>query len=143
MKINKKVKIAVLSTLGIFLLLFAVLVYHIASAKPIDNASLQISRIDFKEPIDAVKAKEIHRTMKSIPGVINPHYFPEKNVLVYYHDMKIVNSKQVFDKLIAEGNYKAERLVIPTNIASKGVCPVMDQNSFKAKFARKVKQIFN
>ena len=63
MKINKKVKIIVGSILGIFVLLFLVLVVHIATAKPlvIDNASLQISRIDFKEPIDSLKAKEIHK----------------------------------------------------------------------------------
>ena len=66
MKINRKVKIIAGSILGIFVLLFLVLVVHIATAKPveIDNASLQISRIDFKEPIDSLKAKEIHRNLK-------------------------------------------------------------------------------
>ncbi|MGK4566356.1 hypothetical protein [Flavobacterium sp. 3HN19-14] len=82
MKINKKVKIAISSILGVFLLLFVVLVVHIVLAKPveIDNATLQISRIDFKEPIDAAKEKEIHRDMKSIPGVINPKFFPGKRI---------------------------------------------------------------
>ncbi len=71
MKTKKILKIATSSVLGVFLILSVVLVVHIANAKPveIDNASLQISRIDFKEPIDALKAKEIHRNLKSIPGV--------------------------------------------------------------------------
>lgn len=145
MKIHKGIKIAAGSILGIFLVLFTVLVVHIATAKPkvYDNATLQISRIDFKESIDSVKAKEIHRNMKSIAGVKNPKFYPEKNVLVYYHDMKIANSEQVFNALMEKGNYKAERLIIPANIASKQACPVMDENSFKYKFSRGVKRIFN
>ncbi|MDI1254621.1 MAG: hypothetical protein PSV16_00845 [Flavobacterium sp.] len=145
MKINKKIKIAIGSLLGVFLLLFVVLVVHIALAKPVavDNATLQISRIDFKEPIDAAKEKEIHRNMKSIPGVINPKFFPGKNVLVYYHDMKIANSEQVFNQLMAKGNYKAERLIIPVNIAAQKVCPAMNQNSFSYKFSRGIQRIFN
>lgn len=145
MKIHRSIKIAAGSIFGLFLVLFTVLVVHIATAKPkvYDNATLQISRIDFKELIDSLKAKEIHRNMKSIAGVKNPKFFPEKNVLVYYHDSKIVNSEQVFNQLMAKGNYKAERLVIPVNIASKQVCPVMDESSFKYKFSRGVKRIFN
>jgi len=145
MKIHRGIKIAAGSIVIVFLILFTVLVVHIATAKPVqyDNATMQISRIDFKEPIDSIKAKEIHRNMKSIAGVKNPKFFPEKNVLVYYHDIKLTNSQQVFDQLMAKGNYKAERLVIPASIASKQVCPVMDESSFKYKFSRGIKRIFN
>lgn len=145
MKIHRGIKIAAGSIVTVFLILFTVLVVHIATAKPAqyDNHTLQISRIDFKEPIDSIKAKEIHRNMKSIAGVKNPKFFPEKNVLVYYHDIKIANSEKVFNELMAKGNYKAERLVIPVNIASKQVCPVMDESSFKYKFSRGIKRIFN
>ena len=145
MKIHKNVKIAIGSVLGIFLLLVVVLVVHIATAKPveIDNATLQISRIDFKEPIDSMMAKQINRDMKSIPGVKNPSVFAEKQVVVFFHDMKIANSEQVYKQLMAKGNYKAERLIIPANIASNKVCPVMDQSSFSYKFSRGIQRIFN
>ena len=84
MKINRTVKIIAGSILGIFVLLFLVLVVHIATAKPlvIDNASLQISRIDFKEPIDSLKAKEIHRNLKKIPGVKTDRLNIETGVLL-------------------------------------------------------------
>ena len=145
MKIHKGIKIAAGSILGIFLILFTVLVVHIATVKPTkyDNATLQISRIDFKQPIDSLQAKEIHRNMKSIAGVKNPKFYYGKNVLVYYHDIKITNSEQVFNQLMAKGNYKAERLIIPVSIASKQVCPAMDESSFKYKFSRGIKRIFN
>lgn len=145
MIINKNIKIALGSILGILLVLFIVLVVHIATAKPVeyDNATLQISRIDFKEPIDSVMAKQINRDMKSIPGVKNPSVFAEKKVVVYYHDMKIANSEQVFTQLMTKGNYNAQRYIVPANIASNKVCPVMDQDSFSFKFSRGIQRIFN
>ena len=145
MKINKKLKIALLSVLGIIVLFFAILVFHIATAKPVeyDNAHLQISRIDFKEPIDSLRAKEIHSNMKTIEGVKNPKFYFKQNVLVYYSDNRITNSEKVFNQLMMKGNYKAQRLVIPKELASKSVCPAMSDDSFSYKFSRGIQRIFN
>lgn len=145
MTTRKKIKIAFFSFLAVFMVLSLVLIIHIATAKPVeyDNATLQISRIDFKEPIDSVLAKQINRDLKSIPGVKNPSVFPEKKVVVYYHDMKIANSEQVFNQLMAKGSYNAQRYIVPANIASNKVCPVMDEDSFSFKFSRGIQRIFN
>lgn len=145
MKINKTVKWIAGSILGTFTLLLIVLVAHIATAKPvkIDNATLQISRIDFKQPIDSIVAKEIHRHLKSIPGVKNDRLNKETGVLVYFHDNRINNSENIFNLLLAKGNYKAERFTISNETASKKVCPVMNTNSFSYKFSRGIQRIFN
>lgn len=145
MRIPKKIKIAAVSILGIVGLLFVVLVIHIATAKPVvyDNATLQISRIDFEEAIDSAKAKEIHRNLKSIPGVKNDRINLEKGVVVYFHDNKVINSEEVFNQLIAKGNYKAKRYVISNELAQKKACPVMNEDSFSYKFSRGVQRIFN
>ena len=145
MRIPKKIKIAAISILGIVGLLFVVLVVHIATAKPVvyDNATLQISRIDFEEAIDSAKAKEIHRNLKSIPGVKNDRINMEKGVVVYFHDNKVINSEEVFNQLIAKGNYKAKRYVISNELAQKKACPVMNEDSFSYKFSRGVQRIFN
>lgn len=145
MKINKTIKWIVGSVLGTITLLSIVLVVHIATAKPvqIDNATLQISRIDFKEPIDSLKAKEIHRNLKSIPGVKNDRLNKETGVLVYFHDNRINNSESVYNLLMTKGNYKAERFTISNETASKNVCPVMNTNSFSYKFSRGIQRIFN
>lgn len=145
MRIPKKIKIAAVSILGIVGLLFVVLVVHIATAKPVvyDNATLQISRIDFEEAIDSAKAKEIHRNLKSIPGVKNDRINMEKGVVVYFHDNKVINSEEVFNQLIAKGNYKAKRYVISNELAQKKACPVMNEDSFSYKFSRGVQRIFN
>ena len=145
MKINKKVKIIVGSILGIFVLLFFFFFVHIATAKPlvIDNASLQISRIDFKEPIDSLKAKEIHRNLKKIPGVKTDRLNIETGVLVYFHDIKIANSEEIYNQLVALGDYKAERYILPKGLENKTACPVMTEDSFSYKFSRGIQRIFN
>lgn len=145
MKISKKLKIAVGSIFMIFFLLFLILVVHIATAKPleVDNASLQISRIDFKEPIDSLKAKEIHRNLKSIPGVKTDRLNKETGVLVYFHDIKVADSKTIYNKLMTMGNYKAERFVLPKELENKKACPVMTEDSFSYKFSRGIQRIFN
>ena len=145
MKINKKVKIIVGSILGIFVLLFLVLVVHIATAKPlvIDNASLQIRRRDFKEPIDSLKAKEIHRNLKKIPGVKTDRLNIETGVLVYFHVRKIANSEEIYNQLVALGDYKAERYILPKGLENKTACPVMTEDSFSYKFSRGIQRIFN
>lgn len=145
MKIRKPIKIALLSIFGIFVTLFLVLVIHIATAKPVeyDNATLQISRIDFKEPIDSLMAKKINRDMKSIAGVKNPSVFPEKKVVVYYHDISVINAEQVYNQLMKKDTYKAERYIVPAKLAANQACPVMDRNSFSFKFSRGIQRIFN
>ena len=145
MKINKKIKIALGSILGIILVLFIVLVVHIATVKPTiyDNPMMQISRIDFNEPIDSLMAQKITNDMKSIPGVKNPLVVAKNKTVVYFHDMNIANSQKVYDEFMAKGDYHAKRFIISDEIASKEVCPVMDKNSFSYKFSRGIQRIFN
>lgn len=145
MKINRTVKLVLGSIFSIVLLLVVVLVVHIATAKPVevDNATMQISRIDFNEPLDSLKSKEIHRNLKSIDGVKNIKIVPEKGIVVYFHDNRIVNSEQVFTQLSAKGNYQAERLVVSDETAAKRVCPAMNTDSFSYKFSRGIQRIFN
>jgi hypothetical protein len=142
---KRKVKIIAITTFSVALLFFVILVYHIATAKPIvyDNSSMQISRIDFNEPLDSLKMKEIHRNLKTIPGFISDSYNLEKGVLVYFHDNRIADSKSIYNALIRKGKYKANRYVVPKSLASNEVCPVMNKGTLSYKFSKTVKQIFN
>ncbi|MBC7438599.1 MAG: hypothetical protein H7250_01255 [Flavobacterium sp.] len=144
MKINKKIKIAILSVLGIIVLFFAILVFHIATAKPViyENATIQVSRIDFDKPFDSLSTIDITKKIKSIPGV-KSEIIVKRNVVVYFHDNKIADSKKVYSQLMAMGNYNAKRFVIPASLASKSVCPVMNKNSFNYKFSLAIQRIFN
>lgn len=142
---KRKIKIIAWSLFGFLALSFVVLVIHIATAKPIvyDNATMQISRIEFSEPLDSAKMKEIHRNLKQIPGFINDSYNLETGVLVYFHDNKIADSKMIYDELMRKGHYKAKRYILPKALASNKVCPVMNESSISFKFSKEVQRIFN
>lgn len=142
MKRKNILKKIVWSILGITLLLFGILVYHIANARPIENATIQVSRIDFDRPFDSLGTIDIKQKLHSIPGV-KSEIIVKKNVVVYFHDNTVADSKKVYDELMAKGNYNAERFVLPASVAMQQVCPVMKKDSFKYKFSKFIQGIFN
>ncbi|WP_291130156.1 hypothetical protein [Flavobacterium sp. UBA7682] len=142
MKINKTVKRIALSLLGVVVLLFGILVYHIANARPVENATIQISRIDFAQPFDSLSTVAIKEKLHSIKGV-KSDIIVKENVVVYFHDNTIADSQKVYDELMTKGDYKAERFLLPPSLANKQVCPVMKKDSFKYKFSKFIQGIFN
>jgi len=141
MKIHRKVKIALYSILGSTLLLFVILVYHIATAKPKENATIQISRIDFDKPFDSLSTIDIKNKLHTIAGV-KSEIIVKRNVVVYFHDNRIADSKKVYDELMTKGNYKAERFILPPDMLNKEVCPVMKKDGLSYKFTKLVQSIF-
>jgi hypothetical protein len=144
MKINKTIKRVLLAGLGIVLLFFAILLFHIITAKPAvyENPNLQVSRIDFKTNIDSVQAKQICSDLRSIKGLTSDSIIIKRNVVVYFHNNTITNSEKVYDELMSKRRYDAKRYILPANLANKEVCPI-DQNSFSYKLSKKINQFFN
>lgn len=144
MQINKTIKKVLWATTITFILFFAILVFHIITAKPAvyESPNLQVSRIDFKENIDSAAAKKICADLRSIKGLTSDSIIVKRNVVVYFHNNKITNSKKVYDELMSKGSYDAQRYILPANLASKEVCPV-DQNSFSYKLSQKINRFFN
>lgn len=144
MKINKIIKKGLWMGLIITVLFFAILLFHIITAKPAvyESPNLQVSRIDFKTNIDSVQAKQICSDLRSIKGLTSDSIIVKRNVVVYFHNNKITNSQKVYDQLMAKRNYDAQRYILPAHLANKEVCPV-DQNSMSYKLSQKVNQFFN
>ncbi|MEN9907777.1 MAG: hypothetical protein RLZZ540_918 [Bacteroidota bacterium] len=141
---NKTVKKVVIVVVGIGVLFIAILLFHIITAKPAvyENANLQVSRIDFKSNIDSLQAKQICTDLRTIKGLTSDSIIVKRNVVVYFHNNKITNSKKVFNELMSKRAYEAKRYVLPASMASKEVCP-MDQNSFSYKLSKSINQFFN
>jgi len=139
---KKKIKIALLSVLGFFLLMFVILVYHIANAKPIESATIQVSRIDFDKNFDSLTTVDITEKLHKIEGV-KSEIIIKRNVVVYFHDNRVADSKKIYDELMKTGNYKAERFVLPPELANKEVCPVMNKDGIQYKFSKFIQRIFN
>ena len=144
MKINKKIKMVLWGVLVLFVLFVGIMLFHIITAKPAvyENSNLQVSRIDFKTNIDSVQAKQICADLRSIKGLTTDSIIVKRNVVVYFHNNSITNSKKVYDELMTKRPYEAQRYILPDNLASKEVCPV-DQNSFSYKAAKSLNQFFN
>ena len=141
MRINKKIKVTLLSLFGIALLLFGILVYQIANARPIENANIQISRIDFDCDFDSISTIEIKEKLHSINGV-KSDIIVKNNVVVYFHDNAVADSKKIFSELMKKGDYKAQRFVLPASMANNQVCPVIKKDSFKYTFSKWVQKHF-
>ena len=144
MKTNKIIKKALWTVLIITGLFFAILIFHIITAKPAvyESANLQVSRIDFKANIDSVQARQICADLRSIKGLTSDSIIVKRNVVVYFHNNKITNSEKVYNQLMAKRDYDAKRYILPENLANKEVCPV-DQNSYSYKLSQKVNRFFN
>ena len=144
MKTNKIIKKTIWTVLIITGLFFAILIFHIITAKPAvyESANLQVSRIDFKANIDSVQAKQICADLRSIKGLTSDSIIVKRNVVVYFHNNKITNSEKVYNQLMDKRDYDAKRYILPENLANKEVCPV-DQNSFSYKLSQKVNRFFN
>lgn len=144
MKINKTIKKGLWAGLIVMLLFIAIFLFHIITAKPAvyESPNLQVSRIDFKNNIDSVQAKQICSDLRSIKGLTSDSIIVKRNVVVYFHNNSITNSEKVYDELMTKGPYDAKRYILPANLANKAVCPI-DQNSFSYKMAKSINQIFN
>jgi len=144
MKTNKTIKKILWTGLIIGSLFIAILLFHIITAKPAvyESPNLQVSRIDFKANIDSVQARQICSDLRSIKGLTSDSIIVKRNVVVYFHNNKITNSKKVFEELMAKRHYEAQSYVLPENLASKEVCPV-NQNSMSYKLSQKINRFFN
>lgn len=141
---NKTVKKVVIVVAGIGVLFIAILLFHIITAKPAvyETPNLQVSRIDFKTNIDSLQAKQICADLRTIKGLTTDSIIVKRNVVVYFHNNKITNSEKVFNELMSKRPYKAQRFILPANMANKEVCPV-DQNSVSYKLSKSINQFFN
>jgi hypothetical protein len=125
MKKRKIIKITLIS-LSVVVLLFAVLIVHIAlvmKPKNVEN-NIQLSRIDFKQPVDSAEAVKMVSFVRHLDGVDNAVFNPKSGILIcgFYNQKQ--NAQNVYDKLMAYGHYKAERFMVGAADEIKG-CPAM------------------
>ena len=144
MQTKKIIKKTLLILVSIIVLFFAILLYHIITIKPevTENQNLQVSRIDFKTPLDSLQAKQVCKDLRTIKGLTSDSIIVKNNVVVYFHNNSITNSSKVFNQLMAKRNYDAVRFLVTDSLANKKVCPV-DHDSFSYKLSKSINHFFN
>lgn len=124
MNTRRTLKIAAVLT-GIVLLLFVVLVVHVGQVSVVkknDKRVRQLSRIDFKEPINAEQADGIKSYVASLEGVSGVHFSAEGANLTYMYDPSKQTSASVYEQLMLHQPCKAEKFVVNPADLTKG-CP--------------------
>ncbi len=125
---TSKLKKRLLWSLGIFVALLVILCTHIYVSTNDYNeggtVNWQLSRIDFKQPIDSTEAQKIENYTKNIKGITQAVFNQEHGTLVYAYFPGTQTSENVFKLVQSSGNYKAERYIVSEEMASGG-CPVM------------------
>lgn len=146
MKINKTIKIVSGSLLGLAFLLFATLLIHIAimvKGRPAPaNATIQMARADFREPVDSLSAVRIQDKIKSLRGVESTWFNQKNYIVVYTYDNKVNTAQHIYDAAIKDAGFKSVRYTVSKSDLAKG-CPVMNNHSFYGKLTEAVSNIIN
>ncbi|MGF7230228.1 hypothetical protein [Arachidicoccus sp.] len=146
MKINKKVKIAAGSILGIAFLLFATLIVHVAymvkkeAKEPF--AHVQMSRTDFQQPVDSASALAIQNKIKTLKGVKSTYFNLKDNILIYTFDNRENTAQDIYNNAIKNTGFASSRHIVSSKEMNTG-CPVMNPNSFYGKLSTLVAKVVN
>lgn len=131
-----RVGIALFSLTLVLLVVLIAHVYTVTHQRKNDQRLRQLSRIDFKQPIDAAEANKIKSFVASMEGVDATFFNTSQGTLVYTYAVGKQTSDNVFKQLIAFGHYQAQRYMV-TPGESAGGCPVMaNDDSFRSRFTR-------
>ncbi len=146
---RKKIIVRILAgvaslTLVLFIVLCAHL-YGIAKKRDAEKGNLtQLSRIDFKEPIDSVNALKVKNYVGSMPQVKGTYFNIPAGLFVYGYAPGTMKPQEVFDQVMTftEHKYKAERYIVSADMMKQG-CPAGMDNSFSMGLANLLFKIFN
>ncbi|MFN3941856.1 MAG: hypothetical protein ACK4K1_04370 [Flavobacterium sp.] len=137
----QKILIALAS---IFIILFTVLVVHIANAPSleVDNAHIQVSAATFSEEISLEQMQWFQQEIKQLPQVINPRVDKENKVLVFFYNNTQTSSKEILETLFKKTGVQTKLFQLHAEQQNQRVCPAMDPDSFKYRFSVFIQRIF-
>jgi len=129
-------------------ILFVVLMVHlygivkVAHENP--NSKLQLSRIDFKQPVDSTEAIRIKNYVLTLSGVRGAYFNLSHGTLVYGYTLGTQTSETVYNKTMdfIKHKYIAVRYVVTAEQLKHG-CPANMNNSALMQFANFLYKIFN
>jgi hypothetical protein len=148
MKKRTIIKICI-GLLSLVLISFVVLVIHINSVTKKNTAEnlnqRQLSRIDFKVPVDSAEANKIKNYVAGLNGVDGTYFNIPDGIFTYSYKINMQNSKEVYQKVMQLGNYDAQRFIISAAEAkAMGGCPMkMNDHSFYAYLTAYVTKFLN
>ncbi|GJM34677.1 MAG: hypothetical protein DHS20C18_36780 [Saprospiraceae bacterium] len=122
-------------TCGFFGLVGLALAIHIGITQQsiaTSGPAMQLSRIDFKGPIDSTIAARIKGSILHLESVQHAYFNIPDGIVVYSHNPKVQSAQAVYDKIQEEFHLNAERFIVSADMAA-GSCPITGKNSLLAK----------
>lgn len=139
----KKLKKILIVTGATALVLVVALAVHLAMViKPLPNSSLQLSRIDFEQPLNSEQAHEVVAEIKQIDGVKFTHVNEKDGILVFSHDLNVANGAEIYAQFAAVCALPSQRFVTTAQNSMEG-CPINPNNTFLEHFTSGIKTLFN
>ncbi|MES2628639.1 MAG: hypothetical protein V4616_06685 [Bacteroidota bacterium] len=117
---------------ALFLVLCADIYFSTNDINEGGHTNWQLSRIDFRQPMDTASADKAINAVRSVEGVQQAVFNYESKTLVYATINCKQSSQQIFETVVRSGDFKAERYVLTEEQASGG-CPVMSGSEMKRR----------
>ena len=130
-------------SLGVLAALTGILVIHIYMAThkaPLNNANIQLARIDMLQPIDSTQANSLRSHVKQLPGVKNCYVNVPAGTLVYAYDLAEQNNDAVFASVASFSPVDCEPFVVSETDMANG-CPAMDHDSYQYRFSNWIRTL--
>ena len=103
--------------------------------------AMQLSRVDFQEPVDTTQAQKIKRFLKSLDGVGHVYFNHKDDIVVYGHHPAVRTSQETFREMQLRFPIEMQRYVVSPEMASGG-CPVTGSRSVFMQIGGFVYKIF-
>jgi hypothetical protein len=128
--ILKRIALTLLVTLCVCL---GILGTHIYQVTHKSSPVIQLSRIDFLQPIDSTEATAIRYKVAALPGIESTYFNYTNHILVYTFNTQKQSSDAVFATVTSDRKYKAQKYTVSAADLATG-CPVgADKSSVSGK----------
>jgi len=146
MQIRKKIKWAIIGTLGTACLLFLTLVIHIAvmvyHKAPLPFAYVQMARTDFNTPLDSIQTVTLKKELKAQNGIKSIYFNAKDHNVVYTFDNRLNSASNIYQHAIARTHLNARPYLVSDKDLENG-CPVMNNHSFYGKLTAVISKAIN
>lgn len=141
MVIRRKKAIWIISSIVAALWLFSIYLYQLPGAIAATEPQMQLSRIDFQEPVDSLSANRIKGIILAQPGVQQTYFNLPDHIVVFSHDPKIVSAASVLREIRERYAVRAERF-LPDIETGSSSCPVTGTNSIFVRMGAYLRRTF-
>ncbi len=138
------IRIAI-STIGVLVLLFGVLVVHISMVtgnEPPVNSNLYLSRIDFEKPLSEEESLEVKKIVGALPGIHKAYVNKDAGTLVYGYYKGEQNPDVVYATLGTGTSLAIKKFEVSEEDLAKG-CPAFDESSATFKVGTFVQNLIH